>query len=115
MSTSTPSTVRQDPGVRQVRPDELDIILPACVAMFTEEGGDSPTLGDGGATYRARVAELIAAGRAFARLEDGRAGLKAAIASAPDRACQAQGEWVPPELRGRGRSAGEMAAAVNRA
>ena len=67
---------RQDPGVRRVRPDELDILLPACVAMFTEEVGVSPTVGDGGATYRARVAELIAAGRAFARIEDGRGGLQ---------------------------------------
>jgi predicted GNAT family acetyltransferase len=49
MSTSTPSTVREDPGVRRVRHDELDTILPACVAMFTEEVGVSPTLGDGGA------------------------------------------------------------------
>ncbi len=115
MSISTPSTVREDPGVRRVRPDELDIILPACVAMFTEEVGVSPTLGDGGATYRARVAELIAAGRAFARIEDGRVVFKAEIGSATDQACQVQGVWVPPELRGRGLSAGGMAAVVNEA
>ena len=98
-----------------MRPDELDIILPACVAMFTEEVGVSPTLGDGGATYRARVAELIAAGRAFARIEDGRVVFKAEIGSATDRACQVQGVWVPPELRGRGLSAAGMAAVVNEA
>ena len=106
MSIATPTSVREDPGVRRVRPDELDIILPACVAMFTEEVGVSPTLGDGGATYRARVAELIAAGRAFARIEDGRVVFKAEIGSATDEACQVQGVWVPPELRGRGLSAG---------
>jgi uncharacterized protein len=115
MSTSTPSGVREDPGVRRVRPDELDIILPACVAMFTEEVGVSPTVGDGGATYRARVAELIAAGRAFARIEDGRVVFKAEIGSATDQACQVQGVWVPPELRGRGLSAAGMAAVVNEA
>jgi uncharacterized protein len=115
MSISAPSTVRADPGVRRVRPDELDTILPACVAMFTEEVGVSPTAGDGGATYRARVAELIAAGRAFARIEDGRVVFKAEIGSATDQACQVQGVWVPPELRGRGLSSGGMAAVVNEA
>ena len=115
MSISAPTSVREDPGVRRVRPDELDIILPACVAMFTEEVGVSPTLGDGGATYRARVAELIAAGRAFARIEDGRVVFKAEVGSATDEACQVQGVWVPPELRGRGLSAAGMAAVVNQA
>jgi predicted GNAT family acetyltransferase len=115
MSMSTPSPARADPGVRRVRPDELDTILPACVAMFTEEVGVSPTLGDGGATYRARVAELIAAGRAFARIEDGRVVFKAEVGSATDTACQVQGVWVPPELRGRGLSAGGMATVVNEA
>jgi predicted GNAT family acetyltransferase len=115
MSIATPSPVREDPGVRRVRPDELDTILPACVAMFTEEVGVSPTVGDGGATYRARVGELIAAGRAFARIEDGRVVFKAEIGSATDEACQVQGVWVPPELRGRGLSAAGMAAVVNEA
>jgi predicted GNAT family acetyltransferase len=115
MSISTPSPVRADPGVRRVRPDELETILPACVAMFTEEVGISPTVGDGGATYRARVAELIAAGRSFARIEDGRVIFKAEVGSATDEACQVQGVWVAPELRGRGLSPGGMAAVVNEA
>ena len=115
MSMSTPSPARADPGVRRVRPDELDTILPACVAMFTEEVGISPTVGDGGATYRARVAELIAAGRSFARIEDGRVIFKAEVGSATDEACQVQGVWVAPELRGRGLSSGGMAAVVNEA
>jgi predicted GNAT family acetyltransferase len=115
MSISTPAQVTADPGVRRVRPDELDTVLPACIAMFTEEVGISPTAGDGGATYRARVAELIAAGRAFARIEAGRVVFKAEIGSTTDQACQVQGVWVPPELRGRGLSAGGMAAVVNEA
>ena len=61
------------------------------------------------------MAELIAAGRAFARIEDGRVVFKAEIGSATDEACQVQGVWVPPELRGRGLSAGGMAAVVNEA
>lgn len=115
MATSSPARVPADPGVRRVRPDELDLVLPACVAMFTEEVGVSPEAGDGGATYRARVAELIAAGRSFARIEDGRVLFKAEIGSVTSAACQVQGVWVPPELRGQGRSVGGMAAVVDAA
>jgi predicted GNAT family acetyltransferase len=113
MATSSPSPVPADPAVRRVRPDELDTVLPACVAMFTEEVGISPTTGDGGSTYRARVAELIDAGRSFARIEDGRVVFKAEIGSVSDDACQVQGVWVPPELRGQGLSVAGMAAVVD--
>jgi predicted GNAT family acetyltransferase len=112
MVISVPPAVDPDPAVRAVRPDELETVLPACVAMFTEEVGVSPSAGDGGATYRARVAELIAAGRAFARIESGRVVFKAEVGSVSDRACQLQGVWVDPELRGRGLSTGGMAAVV---
>jgi uncharacterized protein len=112
MVISSPPTVTPDPAVRRVRPDELDVLLPACIAMFTEEVGISPTAGDGGATYRARVAEMIGAGRAFARIEDGRVLFKAEVGSATDQACQLQGVWVDPELRGRGLASPGMAAVV---
>jgi predicted GNAT family acetyltransferase len=112
MATSTPSPVPADPDVRLVRPDELDILLPACVAMFTEEVGVSPTAVDGGAAYRARVAELIRARRSFARIEHGRVVFKAEIGAASPTACQVQGVWVAPELRGRGLSVGGMAAVI---
>ena len=72
MSTSRPSAVAGDPSVRRVEPNEFDVVLPACVAMFTEEVGISPLAGDGGDLYRRRVAELIAQRRAYARIEDGR-------------------------------------------
>lgn len=94
--------VAGDPAVRRVRPDELDLVLPACIAMFTEEVGVSPVGSDGGALYRARVAELIGQGRSFARIEDGRVVFKAEIGSATASACQVQGVWVDPQLRGRG-------------
>ena len=68
LATPGPPLVPPDPMVRRVRPDELDILWPACVAMFTEEVGVSPTIGDGGASYRARLEQLIRAGRAFARI-----------------------------------------------
>jgi uncharacterized protein len=91
-----------DEAVRRVRPDEIDVILPACIAMFTEEVGVSPVAGDGGALYRARVAELIAQGRSFARIEDKRVIFKAEVGSATSAACQIQGVWVDPQLRGKG-------------
>jgi predicted GNAT family acetyltransferase len=110
MTISTAPLVPPDPLVRQVRPDELDILLPAAVAMFTEEVGVSPIGPDGGASYRARVAELIRAGRSFARIEDGQVIFKAEIGAVTPLACQVQGVWVPPELRGRGHASRGMAA-----
>ncbi|MER7506270.1 GNAT family N-acetyltransferase [Nonomuraea pusilla] len=115
MATSQQPAVPADPLVRRVRPEEFDILLPACVAMFTEEVGVSPNLGDGGALYRARVAELIRIGRSYARIEDGRVVFKAEIGAVTPQACQIQGVWVAPELRGRGYAAGGMAAVVEAA
>jgi uncharacterized protein len=110
-----PPRVDPDPLVRRVRRDELDVLLPACVAMFTEEIGVSPDEGDGGAMYRARVAELIAAGRAFARIEGGRVLFKAEVGAATDAVCQVQGVWVHPELRGQGLAEAGTAAVVAQA
>lgn len=74
--------VAADPLVRRVRKDEMDLIMPACVAMFTEEVGISPLAGDGGLLYQARVAELVGSGRSFARVEDGKVVFKAEIGAA---------------------------------
>jgi len=104
--------VAPDPLVRRVRDEELDILVPACVAMFTEEVGISPVTADGGALYRSRIAELVRGGRSFARIEDGRVVFKAEVGAVTADACQLQGVWVPPELRGQGRSAPGMAAVV---
>jgi hypothetical protein len=112
MVINGPPLVTPDPLVRRVRMDELDILWPACVAMFTEEVGVSPTIGDGGASYRARLQQLIRAGRAFARIEDGRVIFKAEIGAATPQACQIQGVWVRPEFRGQGLAAPGMAAVV---
>ncbi|HLU73908.1 MAG TPA: GNAT family N-acetyltransferase [Nonomuraea sp.] len=115
MVTSRRPPVPADPLVRRVRPDEFDILLPACVAMFTEEVGVSPNLGDGGALYRTRVSELIRIGRSYARIEDGRVVFKAEIGAVTPQACQIQGVWVHPELRGRGYAVAGMAAVVEAA
>jgi predicted GNAT family acetyltransferase len=101
-----------DPLVRKVLPGELEVMLPACIAMFTEEVGVSPIGADGGAAYRARVAELIRAGRSFARIEDGKVIFKAEVGAVTPHACQVQGVWVPPEARNRGHAVHGMAAVV---
>ena len=97
MVTSAPAAeVTPDPLVRRIRKNEMDVIMPACVAMFTEEVGISPMAGDGGLLYQARVAELVGAGRSFARIEDGKVVFKAEIGAATPKACQIQGVWVTP-------------------
>ncbi|MFI8960511.1 GNAT family N-acetyltransferase [Streptomyces sp. NPDC053493] len=113
MVAEAPSdTVEADPLVRRVRKDEMEVIMPACVAMFTEEVGVSPTAGDGGLLYQARVAELVGTGRSFARIEDGKVVFKAEIGAATRQACQIQGVWVAPEHRGKGLSETGMAAVL---
>ncbi|MEI6254023.1 MAG: GNAT family N-acetyltransferase [Mycobacteriaceae bacterium] len=91
-----------DPGVRRVRVDELDTYLVAAVDMFIGEVGIDPRAGDGGRGYRRRVANLIAAGRAFARFERGQVVFKAEIGSQSPAVGQIQGVWVHPDWRGRG-------------
>ncbi|MFE2757647.1 GNAT family N-acetyltransferase [Actinosynnema sp. NPDC059335] len=103
-----------DPLVRPVRPDELDRYLPAAIAMFIEEVGVDPCAEDGGASYRARVAELIAGGRAFARFEGGDVVFKAEIGAMSARVGQIQGVWVRPDRRGRGIGAAGTAAVAER-
>ncbi|GAA3487964.1 GNAT family N-acetyltransferase [Streptomyces cremeus] len=108
-----PPGIEPDPLVRRVRKDEMETIMPACVAMFTEEVGVSPMAGDGGLLYQARVAELVGAGRSFARLDDdGKVVFKAEIGAATPAACQIQGVWVAPEHRGKGLSVTGMAAVL---
>ncbi|WP_073739159.1 MULTISPECIES: GNAT family N-acetyltransferase [unclassified Streptomyces] len=115
VADSPAAEVAPDRLVRRVRKDEMDILMPACIAMFTEEVGISPLAGDGGLLYQARVAELIAAGRSFARIEDGKVVFKAEIGATTSQACQIQGVWVAPEFRGRGYSETGMAAVLRHA
>jgi predicted GNAT family acetyltransferase len=113
LAMSAPSAIEADPLVRPVRRSELDVLLPSCIAMFTEEVGVSPVGVDGGAAYRARIADLIAAGRSFARIdENGQVLFKAEIGAVTPHACQVQGVWVPPEARGQGHAVRGMAAVV---
>jgi len=104
--------VPPDADVRLVRPDEVDLLMPAAVAMFTEEVGVDPRADGGAAIYHARVSELVHSGRAYARIENGRVVFKAEVGAVSRDACQLQGVWVHPKLRGRGLSVPAMAAVV---
>ena len=108
-----PSPVAPDPLVRRTTAADLDVLYPACVAMYTEEVGVSPEAGGGADMYRARVAQLVGKGWSFARIEDGRVVFKAEIAAASPYACQVQGVYVAPDLRGRGLAVAGMAAVVD--
>jgi uncharacterized protein len=106
------TTVAPDFRVRPVHPAEIETLMPACIAMFTEEVGVSPVAVDGGRLYRQRVAELVNAGRAFAWIENGEVVFKAEIGAVTRAVCQIQGVWVNPRYRGRRLSEGGMAAVV---
>lgn len=112
LAITSPPSVPADPRVRHVRPDELDTLLPAAVAMFIEEVGVSPIGHDDGTYYRARLAELIRLGRAFAIIENDEVIFKAEVGAVTPYACQVQGVWVRPDRRGEGLSIGAMAGVV---
>jgi len=114
MAMGSVPTVPIDPLVRPVRPDELDRYLPAAIAMFIEEVGVDPCADDGGLSYRSRVAELISAGRAFARFEGNQVVFKAEIGSMCAKVGQIQGVWVHPDRRGHGLATQGTAAVVER-
>jgi predicted GNAT family acetyltransferase len=101
--------------VRRCTADDLGALMPAAVAMFTEEVGVSPLAGGGGPAYRERLAELVRRGHSFARIEEGRVVFKADLAAVSPHACQVQGVWVDPQLRGRGLGTAGMAAVVQHA
>jgi uncharacterized protein len=112
MAIDGPPAVVPEPRVRPVRPAELEVLMPAAVAMFTEEVGVSPLRVDGGAGYRARVAELVRSGQSLAWIEDGSVLFKAEIGAVSRAACQVQGVWVAPAHRGRGIGTAGTAAVV---
>jgi uncharacterized protein len=115
LQISSSPALAPDPLVRRTQPSDMDALYPACVAMYTEEVGVSPEAGGGADLYRARVAQLVAKGWSFARIEDGRVVFKAEVAAATPYACQVQGVYVDPARRGDGLAAAGMAAVVEHA
>ncbi|MFV0253841.1 MAG: GNAT family N-acetyltransferase [Beutenbergiaceae bacterium] len=99
-----------DPLVRLTGESDLDVLMPACVSMFTEEVGYSPLSIGGG--YERRVRSLVRSGRSLARIEGGRVIFKAELGTVALGVTQVQGVWVEPELRGQGLAKRGMASVV---
>lgn len=117
MATRTPPSqlgFAVDDRVRRATHDEVDLVLPAAEHMFTHEIGYRPYTGSI-AFYRDSIRRLIAQGRTYVVLDRGRVIFKADIGSVALGACQVQGVWLSPELRGRGLAAGYMASVVEQA
>ncbi|MEU1428653.1 GNAT family N-acetyltransferase [Nocardia sp. NPDC005746] len=113
LALDRPAGIAPDLRVRRVRPEEIDRYLVAAIAMFTEEIGVDPRTGDGGRSYRRRVAGLIESGRAWARFEDGEVVFKAEVGALSRRTGQIQGVWVHPDKRGEGYGTSGTAAVAN--
>ncbi len=113
LAADGPSRAQPDPAVRLVRPDEIDLLYPAAVAMYTEEVGVSPVVDGGDGAYRERVCDLVRGGRAYARFIDGQVAFKAELAVITRHTAQVQGVWTAPQWRGRGLATAGMAAVVN--
>jgi predicted GNAT family acetyltransferase len=112
LAVDAPPAVQADPAVRLVRPDEINALFPAAVAMYTEEVGVSPLADRGEHRYRQRIADLVHARRAYARFIDGRVVFKAELAVVTKHTAQVQGVWVDPAYRGRGLAVTGMASVV---
>lgn len=108
-----PPQVAPDPLVKPAVVRDLEVLLPACVSMFTEEVGISPVVGSSEQIYRARITEIINQRKMFARIDNSQVTFKAEIGIATDKVCQIQGVWVPPQLRGRSYGKAGMAAVVD--
>lgn len=104
--------VEPEPSLRFSTLEDLEALVPACVAMFEEEVGYSPLSG-GGQHYRLRVKSLIERGHSMVcRDAGGEVVFKAELGNVSAEAVQIQGVWMNPAHRGRGRAAGYMAAVV---
>lgn len=117
LATVTPPSrlgIDLDPRVRPATVDEVDSVLPAAEHMFTQEIGYRPYTGSP-AFYRDSIWRLVRAGRTYVVVEDGRVIFKADVGSVALGACQIQGVWLSPELRGQGLAPSLMASALEQA
>lgn len=119
LATTSAAPVAEDPQVRPARTQEVELVMPASIAMFTEEVGYDPTRA--GHAYAGRVEELVRAGRTYVRTEpadpDWREGpqrvvFKADVGALALGVAQIQGVWVAPDRRGRGLATAGMAAVI---
>ncbi len=114
LTIETAPLVEPNPQVRLSDRADLDVLLRACVAMFTEEVGYSPL--DSGSGYERRVRALVESGRSLSWVADTEHGreviFKAELGIVALGIAQVQGVWVNPRYRGRGYAAAGMAAVV---
>lgn len=108
-----PLGVGPDARIRPAATAELDRLIPAASAMFTEEIGYAPYTDRGTElAYRNGVRGLIARQRAYVLVEEGQIRFKADLGSVGVGAGQIQGVWVDPAYRGAGLAAPAMARVV---
>ena len=112
LSMRTNSSVEIDHDVRYSNLSDLEDLVPACIAMFTEEVGISPTINGGGNAYRNRISELVSSRRSFVKYLGSELVFKAEIGTVGAGVAQIQGVWVKPVYRGKGISVSAMAAVV---
>lgn len=113
LDADTPLGVDPDPRLRPARLDELDLIAPAAAAMFTEEIGYAPfTDPISRRGYWNTTRAIIERGHCLTIVEHDQVLFKAEIGSVGIGACQIQGVWVDPQLRGRGLAALAVAGVV---
>ena len=112
LSLRSNSSVEIDHDVRYSNLSDLEDLVPACIAMFTEEVGISPTINGGGNAYRNRISELVSSRRSFVKYLGSELVFKAEIGTVGAGVAQIQGVWVKPEYRGKGISVSAMAAVV---
>lgn len=114
LSTTEDGAAAPGPGgarlaLRQAVHGEEGLVLPAAVAMFREEVGADPLAHDGGRGYRSRIAHLIAQGRTYVVMREGRVLFKADVGAVLGPVAQIHGVWVDPAHRGEGIGRAAMA------
>ena len=88
-------------GLRAATMDDLDLLLPACVAAHREELGVDPFERDPEG-FRRRTVAQIQEGRSWLWVDDGAILFKAEASAWTPSAVQLQQVWVDPEVRKQG-------------
>jgi ribosomal protein S18 acetylase RimI-like enzyme len=87
--------------LREARPEDLELLLPACAAAHEDEIGINPLAGDPDG-FRWRTRAQIGEGRSWLWAENGTILFKAEASAWTPHAVQLQQVWVDPVARGRG-------------
>jgi uncharacterized protein len=91
----------EETALREARPEDLELLLPACAATHLEELGVDPLERDPGG-FRRRTLGQIHEHRSWLWAENGTILFKAEASAWTPRAVQLQQVWVDPEARNRG-------------